>query len=134
VTLRCLLVDDSARFLHAARMLLEGKGLRVVGTASTQAEAVRAVATIRPDVTLVDIDVGPESGFDVLRRLVEDPDLEPGQVILISGHAEKDVADLVAASPALGFVDKSELSAAVIRQLRNGLGGTASGSPSPVAG
>lgn len=58
---------------------------------------------------------------------MEDPDLDPGQVILISGHAEEDVADLVAASPSLGFVNKSELSAAVIQQLLNGSGGTASG-------
>jgi hypothetical protein len=61
---------------------------------------------------------------------VEDPDLDPGQVILISGHAEEDVADLVAASPSLGFVNKSELSAAVIQQLLNGSGGTASRPPS----
>jgi CheY-like chemotaxis protein len=133
VALRCLLVDDSSRFLHAARILLEEEGLRVVATASTEAEAVRAVAEFRPEVTLVDVDLGQESGFDVVLRLVEDPDLDPGQVILISGHAEEDLADLVAASPALGFVDKSQLSAATVRRLLDDSGGAAKGSPSPAA-
>jgi len=132
VALRCLLVDDSARFLRAARILLEGEGLQIVGTASTEAEAVQAVAELRPDVTLVDIDLGQESGFDVVRRLVEDPDLEPGAVILISGHAEEDVADMVQTSSARGFVDKSQLSAAAVRQLLDDSGGAA-GTPTPAS-
>jgi hypothetical protein len=38
-------------------------------------------------------------------------------VILISTHAEEEVADLIAASPAAGFVPKAELSASPIRRI-----------------
>ena len=39
--MRCLIVDDSAGFVDAARGLLECEGLSVVGVASTSAEALR---------------------------------------------------------------------------------------------
>ena len=110
--LRCLIVDDSARFLEVARVVLEGDGITVVGTAATGAEALRLVADLRPDVTLVDIDLGGESGFRLARRLTEVPS---GATILISTHSEEDFADLIEASPAIGFLPKSVLSAAAIR-------------------
>jgi len=108
--LRCLIVDDSSRFLRAARVLLERDGVRVVGVASTWAEALRGVAELRPDVTLVDIDLRGESGLRLTRQL-------GGRVILISSHAEEDYADLIAESPALGFLSKTALSGAAIREL-----------------
>lgn len=126
MALRCLVVDDNRGFLQAAQVLLEQEGLQVVGTASNGAEAVRQVAELRPDVTLVDVDLGGESGFDVVRRLAADPELDPGGLILISAHAEEDLADLIEASPAAGFLGKPVLSAAAIQGLLNGRGGTAS--------
>jgi CheY-like chemotaxis protein len=115
--MRCLIVDDNPEFLQAARVLLEQEGLRVVGVASTRSEAVQHVACLRPDVTLVDVDLGDESGFEVVRQLVADPHLDPGPLILISAKAGDDVAALVEASPALGFIGKLELSADGIEEL-----------------
>src|SRR4051812_34180079 len=91
VAVRCLIVDDNTDFLLAARALLEQEGVRVVGVASTGAEAVRCAAELHPDVTLVDIDLGEDSGFEVARRLADDPELDPGHLILISAHAEEDL-------------------------------------------
>jgi DNA-binding NarL/FixJ family response regulator len=110
VALRCLIVDDNADFLVAARQLLNRQGLSVVGLASTGSEALRRADELRPDVALVDIDLGAESGFDVARALVETAPLEPLPVVFISTYAEQDFADLIAASPAVGFVSKSDLS------------------------
>jgi DNA-binding NarL/FixJ family response regulator len=64
MTLRCLIVEDSRRFLDSARGLLERQGITVVGVASTSAEALRLTETPRPDVTLIDIALGEESGFE----------------------------------------------------------------------
>jgi CheY-like chemotaxis protein len=109
--LRCLIVDDSPRFLEAARGLLEGQGVAVVGVASNSAEALQRAGELRPDVTLLDIDLGGESG------------LAPAPVILISTHAEQDYAELIAASPAIGFLPKTTLSADAIRDLLADHGG-----------
>jgi CheY-like chemotaxis protein len=115
--LRCLLIDDSPRFLEAARGLLERQGVTVVGVASTSAEALRRASELRPDVTLVDIDLGGESGLELARRLHGQPGPAPAPVILISTHAEQDYAELIAASPAIGFLSKTALSADAIRGL-----------------
>jgi CheY-like chemotaxis protein len=117
MTLRCLIVDDSPRFLDAARGLLERQGLTVVGVASTSAEALHQVTELRPDIALLDIDLGGESGFDLARRLSREAGLARTRMILISTHAEQDYADLIAASPVVGFLPKSALSADAIREL-----------------
>src|SRR5688500_16385669 len=94
VALRCLIVDDNPGFLDAARALLEQEGLRVVGVACTGAEAVRRAAELRPDVTLLDIDLGEDNGFEVARQLVDDPRVHSGHVILVSAYTEDEFFDL----------------------------------------
>ncbi|MCU1614759.1 MAG: putative response regulator, partial [Frankiales bacterium] len=118
--MRCLIVDDNPGFLEAARGLLQQEGMVVVGVASSGAEAVRHIAELHPDVTLLDIDLGDESGFDVARRLTDDPGVDPGFLIMISSHAEDDFADLIESSPAIGFLGKPSLSADAIRRLVHG--------------
>jgi DNA-binding NarL/FixJ family response regulator len=118
--MRCLIVDDNSSFLEAARVLLEREGLDVSGVASTGADALRQAETSRPDVVLVDIALGEESGLALARRLAE---AEPGYgaaVVLISTRAEDEVADLIAGSPAAGFLTKAELSAGAIRRVLDG--------------
>jgi two-component system, NarL family, nitrate/nitrite response regulator NarL len=112
VPLRCLIVDDNAAFLGAAATLLQRQGVTVVGVASTAAEALQRSAELQPDVVLVDIVLGAESGFDVARELAGGP-----TVIFISTHAEADFADLIDRTPGAGFVPKSELSGEAIRRL-----------------
>jgi DNA-binding NarL/FixJ family response regulator len=114
--LRCLIVDDNANFLEAAASLLQREGVTVAGVASSVADALREARESRPDVILVDIMLGPESGFDLARRLAETDSDRPA-VILISTHAEADFADLIAEAPAAGFMPKSQLSAGTIRRL-----------------
>jgi len=118
MALRCLIVDDSAPFLEAARKFLESEGITIVGVASTSADALARAQELRPDVALVDIDLGEESGFDLARQIAEGP--APLPVILISTRSEEDLAELIEASPALGYVSKAHLSAHAIRNLLDG--------------
>jgi DNA-binding NarL/FixJ family response regulator len=115
VARRCLIVDDNAEFLDAARKLLQQQGISVVGVASTSADALALAAHLRPEVVLVDVDLGRESGLDLARSLAKT--CEPVEVILISAYAEKDLCDLVEESPAVGFVSKSVLSRQAIDDL-----------------
>ena len=114
-------MDDSAVFLDAARTLLEREGLSVVGVASTEASAIQEAKRLRPDVVLVDIMLGGESGFEVARSLIDRAaQPSPVVVILISTQNETDFDELIAESPAAGFVPKSKLSAdAILRFLPN---------------
>jgi CheY-like chemotaxis protein len=117
VAVRCLIVDDNARFIEAARDVLEREGITIVGSASTSAEALGRVDELHPDVVLVDVDLGGENGFDLAQALSVERDGEAPEVILISTYAETDFADLIAASPAVGFLSKSHLSGGRIAKM-----------------
>jgi CheY-like chemotaxis protein len=117
--MRVLIVDDNASFLHAASSLLEREGLAVAGVASTSAEGLSAAETLRPDVVLVDVFLGPESGFELARRLAA----AGWTVVLISTHDELTLRELIATSPASGFLSKADLSASELRRVVQGRDG-----------
>jgi DNA-binding NarL/FixJ family response regulator len=102
-------------YLHEARRLLQRQGMSVVGVASNGDDALAIAESDRPDVALVDVDLGAESGLDVARALAVSG--EPVPVILISAYAEKDLRELLDTSPAVGFLPKSILSRAAIEDL-----------------
>lgn len=117
---RCVIVDDNEFFLTEACALLQREGIDVVGVATNRDEALRVITRLRPHVTLVDIDLGDESGFELVRALVGQPMRLTSRVIFISAYAQADFADLIDASPAAGFVAKAQLSARAIRAVLNG--------------
>jgi CheY-like chemotaxis protein len=109
---RCLLVDDNALYLREARELLQRQGMNVVAVASNRGDALAMAASHRPDVALVDVDLGADSGLELARALALSD--EPVPVILISAYAEKDLRELLDDSPAVGFLPKSVVSRAAI--------------------
>ena len=104
--MRCLIVDDSASFRTAAAMMLDSGGVEVVGVASNSAEAMVFCRELQPDVVLVDVALGVESGFDLTEELHRQIAPEPPAVIL-----------MIASSPAVGFVPKFALSVPAIEDL-----------------
>jgi DNA-binding NarL/FixJ family response regulator len=117
VRLRCLIIDDSPQLLDAARALLELQGISVVGVATTTAQALQQVHDLTPDVALIDIELGTESGLDLAHRLRRETSLPPSQVILISAHAHHDMIDLITTAPAAAFLTKSHLTAHAIHEI-----------------
>jgi CheY-like chemotaxis protein len=115
VGLRCVIVDDNEEFLDSASRLLSAQGLEVVERVSSGAEAVRVVQMLEPDVALVDVNLGDEDGLEVTRLLAADG--RQTQIILISTHSEDELAELIAGSPAVGFLPKSALGANAIREI-----------------
>jgi CheY-like chemotaxis protein len=115
VALRCLIVDDNEAFLASASRLLSAQGLEVVGQASSGAEALRFAQQLRPDVALVDVQLGGEDGLELTRLLAANAHATP--VILISSHAKDELGELIAESPAVGFLPKPSLGADAIARL-----------------
>jgi DNA-binding NarL/FixJ family response regulator len=122
---RLLIVDDSDDFVGAARGLLAAEGITVVGATSTGADALRRCDDLHPDVVLVDVDLGGESGFDVAEQLHAAG--SSAATILISTHAGADFLDMIADSHAVGFISKTRLSGHTILELVGGLAGLQEG-------
>jgi len=115
VVVRCVLVDDNPGFLITASKLLDRQGLSIVAVATTSAEALACIREQRPDVTVVDLKLGEESGFRLAEQIVNGP--VPSHVILTSTHSESEYGELIAASPVLGFIQKEHLSPEAIRRM-----------------
>ena len=113
--LRCLIVDDSEAFLASAARRLAAQGLEVVGRVVSGAEALQLAERVRPDVALVDVQLGDDDGLEVARQLAENAHATP--VILISSHSRDELGELVDESPAVGFLPKPALGADAIAKL-----------------
>lgn len=119
ITVRCLIVDDNPHFLRAARTLLEREGLAVVGTATSGSECLERAVALQPDVVLLDIDLGDESGFDLANDLARHH--ASAAIIFISTHEGPEYSDLATGSGGVGFLPKSTLSKAAIEGLLAGV-------------
>ena len=111
----CLLVDDSEAFLTSAARLLSMQGVRIAGRASGAAEAMRRAAELRPDLVLVDIELGPDDGIDLARQLTAAGVCR--DVILISLRDRAELAERIADCGAAGFLRKDRLSAQALTDL-----------------
>jgi DNA-binding NarL/FixJ family response regulator len=117
MVVRLLIVDDNERFLAASRAMLQRQGLEVIAVARSTAEGLLRAQLLRPDLVLVDIGLGEDSGFELVRQLASDDDTADLNVILISTQSEDDFAELIRESPAVGFVSKWELSRSAIEEV-----------------
>ena len=113
VPTRVLIVDDHARFRRSARRLLELEGYEVVGEACDGATAVSAVADLRPDVVLLDVNLPDATGFDVAERLRE----YGPRVVLTSARDPSQLVPFARETGAIAFVPKGELSGASLARI-----------------
>jgi DNA-binding response OmpR family regulator len=85
---RVLLVEDERDVSELIRYTLEKDGYEVVA-APTGAEALRTVRDMRPDIVLLDIMVPKLNGWEICRRIKQDPDTRDIPVIMVTGRVEE---------------------------------------------
>ena len=110
---RVLLVDDDDAFRRSAALVLAERGYDVVGQASTVAEARAAVARLRPDALLLDVNLPDGNGVDLATELTSDG--APLRVLLTSTDSSAVTRRLLDRSGAVGFVAKADLMAGDLR-------------------
>lgn len=103
--IRVLVVDDHTVFAEGLRLLLERDArIRVVGVASSVAQATALARELRPEVILMDQCLGDEQGVSAIRRIRE---LVPGSsVIVLTGAAMDDAVAGAVEAGACGVIEK----------------------------
>lgn len=114
--IRILLVDDHAVLRAGLRAIISNhRGMAVVGEAGDTAAALAAAATTKPDITLLDLDLGDESGVELLPGLLEvAPDT---RVILLTGLRDPQVHRRAILLGAVGLVLKEKAVETVIKAI-----------------
>jgi DNA-binding NarL/FixJ family response regulator len=110
-----LIVDDHPTFRRFARRLLEESGFSVVGEAADGAGAVEAARELEPTVVLLDVVLPDVSGLEVAETLARE--FRATAVVLTSSRSAADLGAALDATPARGFIEKSELSGAAFAEL-----------------
>lgn len=86
-----VIIEDSSDDLRTATRVLNGIGIRQVATCSRIPEAMLFLEEIAagtrdcPDLILLDLNLGNDSGFEVLRYYKSNPSLQKCQIIVWSG-------------------------------------------------
>jgi DNA-binding NarL/FixJ family response regulator len=112
-----MVVDDHPMWRHGVARDLTERGFRVLATASDAESAIRIATAVRPDVVLMDLNLGTLSGVEATRRITGV--LPDTRVLVLSASGEhNDVLEAVKAG-ASGYLVKSasvdELVDAVLR-------------------
>jgi DNA-binding response OmpR family regulator len=79
-----LLVDDNSAFLRLYGKLLELIGFSVIG-APGRDECMQVLASVRPDLVLLDIMMEPYDGWDTLRSIRDNDETRDLPVVVLTG-------------------------------------------------
>jgi len=103
---KILLVDDTDFYLKAYKSKLMGEGF-VVTTANNGVEAIKSIATERPDMILLDLIMPVMDGFKVLQTIKADPNLIEIPVVVFSAKGNMDEVEKAIAGGATDFLIKA---------------------------
>jgi DNA-binding NarL/FixJ family response regulator len=118
-----VVVEDHPSMRRGLELLLADQGFRVIGSAASVAEGTEMILARRPDVAVVDIELGDGSGT-ALARTVSDSE-SPVAVVLYTAHADQQLLEEAVDSGAKGVVLKTSPLTDLARAIRSAAeGGT----------
>jgi DNA-binding NarL/FixJ family response regulator len=118
-----LVVDDHPIVREGITLLLSGQpDLEVCGSAVDIASALAAVRELKPDVALIDLSLGPDSGLDLIAMLSEDTQ-HSVSMLALSMHDEAFYAKRVLQAGGRGYIMKHEGTALLLQAIRTVLAG-----------
>jgi DNA-binding response OmpR family regulator len=118
---RILAVDDELVTARLMQYHLERAGYEVT-VAHDGEEALAKVAESQPDVIILDVMMPKLHGFEVLRRLKDDPKTEPIPVIMLTAKSESEDALQGYDSGAQWYLSKPFEPDVLLAYVRNVLG------------
>lgn len=107
-TVRVLIAEDESLFVEALEALLElDERIDVVGRARDGLEALRLVATLRPDVILMDLDMPRINGIGATRRI--NADYPFTQVVIVTASTEQEDVERAREAGAAAYITKDRV-------------------------
>ena len=80
---RVLVVEDHWHVANALKLLFEAEGMEVSGPAASSADALRLAAEQKPDLAVVDINLGREMAYGLIDNLHD----QGVRIVVVSGYA-----------------------------------------------
>jgi len=115
---RVLIVDDHPAVRRGVHCLVETEpDIDICGESEGGVDALKKVVTLQPDVATMDLNLGAESGLDLIQLMRA---LRPAlRIIVLSTHGERSYRERAAVAGATAFVTKSEATQRLVPAIRN---------------
>ena len=114
-SIRVLVVDDSALVRDMIRAILESEpGIEVVGEAADGAEAVARVASLKPDIVTMDIEMPVMGGLEAIERVIAE---YPVPILVVTALTGVRTAFAAVSKGALDVIEKPDISLENMRNL-----------------
>jgi DNA-binding NarL/FixJ family response regulator len=112
--IKILLLDDHKSVLWGLEKLIEGEhpNMQVIGKATTSAEALRLLDEARPDIILLDLDLGGENGSNAIQALIAKSN---ARVLVLTGSRDIAVHDAAVLAGAMGVVERDPMGYTIVR-------------------
>jgi len=85
---KVLIVEDEQGVVHLLRARLEPEGFQVIAAYNGQ-EGLRAVTEARPDLVILDLTLPGLDGFELCRRIRQQPETARLPILVLSGRTEE---------------------------------------------
>ncbi len=115
-SIRVLVIDDHSVVRTGLRLIIQGSpGLTIVGEAANRDEALALAARERPDIILLDLDLGDESGVAIISELLAA--VAEARVIILTGLRDRDLHRKAVMLGAMGVVSKENAADVLIKAI-----------------
>ncbi|HJQ71170.1 MAG TPA: response regulator transcription factor [Blastocatellia bacterium] len=115
-SIRVLIIDDHAIVRAGLCMLIESQpNMKVVGEAGNCDGVIATIARERPDIILLDLDLGGKNGLDSLPAMVAASD--KSRVIILTGVLDPRAHHRAVRSGAMGLVFKDKAAEVLIKAI-----------------
>jgi DNA-binding NarL/FixJ family response regulator len=103
--MKVLLVDDHALIRSGVAAALAQKNFEVVAEASSVSQGLAMLNTHKPEITLIDINLGSGSGIDLIKQAKKDG--TSSKFVVLTMHDDNQTLELAKAAGAVAFITKS---------------------------
>ena len=103
--MKVLLVDDHALIRSGVAAALAQKNFSVVAEASSVSQGLAMLNTHKPEITLIDINLGSGSGIDLIKQAKKDG--ASSKFVVLTMHDDNQTLELAKAAGAVAFITKS---------------------------
>jgi DNA-binding NarL/FixJ family response regulator len=112
----CLLIDDHPAMIDAISRVLDGAGVRIVGSATSAAQGLELLGRRPADVAVVDLRLPDMEGIALAQEIARSS--SPARTVLYSGHADPRLAGQALAAGVSGLITKGSPLSEVVRAVR----------------
>lgn len=114
--IRVLLVDDHKSFADGLAVLINTNRsvMEVVGMAHNRNEAIRTVSETKPDIVLLDVDLGDENGIEILPELIQETN---AKFIILTGARNPVIYETAILQGARGVLLKSDSAKTILKAI-----------------